>query len=171
MAVSGEKLDKYRGKLYSLERLKQLVNRWKQEGKTIVFTNGCFDLLHVGHIRALRHAKQLGDVLIVGVNSDSSVKSYKGAHLPIIPEEERLEVLSELECVDYLVLFDEPTVEKLLLALKPHIHAKGQDYTEETVPERDVVLSYGGKIAIVGDPKNHSTSWIIQKIQKMETES
>ncbi|RME75908.1 MAG: D-glycero-beta-D-manno-heptose 1-phosphate adenylyltransferase [Planctomycetota bacterium] len=161
------KADPFQGKLKSLEELKQLFSLWKKEGKTIVFTNGCFDLIHVGHIRSLRDAKSKGDILVVAVNSDSSVKQYKGSHLPVVPEMERLEVLSALEMVDYLLLFSQTTVKELLLELQPHIHAKGRDYTEKTVPERDAVLSYGGKIAIVGDPKDHSTTSLIEKIQNL----
>jgi rfaE bifunctional protein nucleotidyltransferase chain/domain len=131
-----------------------------------VMTNGCFDLLHVGHTRYLQGAKALADILLVAVNSDASVRSYKGPSLPINPENERLEVLASLECVDYVFLFSEPTVDDVLLRLKPHYHAKGSDYTEETVPERDTVLSYGGRIAITGDPKGHATRDIIARIRR-----
>ncbi len=151
-------------KLHSLESLKIIVARLKQEGKTIVFGNGCFDLLHVGHIRYLRESRALGDVLIVGLNSDSSVRGLKGPRRPLMPQEERAEILSALTAVDFIVIFDDPTVENLLLALQPHVHCKGTDYTEETVPERRIVLSYGGRVAIVGDPKDHSTRDFIQEI-------
>lgn len=144
----------------------QIVQRLKAEGKTVVMTNGCFDLLHVGHTRCLQGARQAGDVLVVAVNSDSSVRSYKGPGNPLNPEHERMEILASLECVDYVFPFSDPTVDKVLLRMKPHYHAKGSDYTEETVPERDTVLSYGGKIVITGDPKNHATSDIIARIRR-----
>jgi len=146
------------------EDLLRIVDRLKSRGKRIVLTNGCFDLLHVGHIRCLRGAKELGDVLIVAVNSDESMRKLKRAGRPIMPEGERVEILEALECVDYITLFSEEKVDRLLLALKPHVHAKGTDYTEETVPERDAVLSYGGEIAIVGDSKSHSTTELIRSI-------
>ncbi|MBW2121910.1 MAG: adenylyltransferase/cytidyltransferase family protein [Deltaproteobacteria bacterium] len=146
------------------EDLLKIVDRLKSRGKRIVLTNGCFDLLHVGHIRCLRGAKELGDVLIVAVNSDESMRKLKRAGRPIMPEGERVEILEALECVDYITLFSEEKVDRLLLALKPHVHAKGTDYTEETVPERGAVLSYCGEIAIVGDSKSHSTTELIRSI-------
>lgn len=149
----------------SLEEMADIVERLKAEGKEVVMTNGCFDLLHVGHIRCLQGARDAGDVLIVAVNSDSSVKSYKGPDQPVNPQEERMEVLAALECVDYVFLFSEPTVDSVLLRLKPHCHAKGSDYTQKTVPERETVLSYGGRIVITGDPKNHATRDIIARIR------
>lgn len=147
------------------EELARKVETLKRQGLRIVFTNGGFNLLHVGHIRSLRDAKRRGDILIVAVNSDSSLRSNKGDAYPVVPEDERLEILSELECVDFITVFSEPTVDKLLLRLKPHVHAKGTDYTIETVPERETVLSYGGEIAIVGDPKDHSSTQIINMIK------
>ena len=146
--------------------LQQHVENLKQQHKKIVFTNGGFNILHVGHIRSLQDAKQLGDVLVVAVNSDASLRRLKGVNYPVIPEDERLEVLAALECVDVLTLFSEPTVDSLLLKLKPHIHAKGTDYTKESVPERETVLSYGGEIAIVGDAKDHASSSIISRIRE-----
>ncbi|HET6980127.1 MAG TPA: adenylyltransferase/cytidyltransferase family protein [Pyrinomonadaceae bacterium] len=136
----------------------------KQSGARVVFANGCFDVLHVGHIRYLAGARALGDLLIVGVNSDEQVAIQKGAGRPVLPATERAEIVAALESVDYVTIFAEPTVEQLLLALKPDVHAKGTDYTTETVPERDVVRSYGGQVAIVGDPKDHSTSAIIARL-------
>jgi len=133
-------------------------------GSRIVLANGCFDVLHVGHIRYLAGARELGDLLIVGVNSDQQVAIQKGAGRPIMPALERAELLAALESVSYVTVFDEPTVEALLLALKPDVHAKGTDYTVNTVPEREVVKSYGGRIAIVGDPKDHSTSEILSRM-------
>jgi len=146
--------------------LLQQVENLKKQHKKIVFTNGGFNILHVGHIRSLQDAKQLGDVLVVAVNSDDSLRRLKGVNYPLIPEDERLEVLAALECVDVLTLFSEPTVDSLLLKLKPHIHAKGTDYTKESVPERETVLSYGGEIAIVGDAKDHASSSIISRIRE-----
>lgn len=136
----------------------------RQSGARIILANGCFDVLHVGHIRYLAGARALGDLLIVGVNSDEQVAIQKGAGRPVLPAAERAEIVAALESVDHVTIFDEPTVEQLLLALKPDVHAKGTDYTTETVPERDVVRSYGGQVAIVGDPKDHSTSAIIARL-------
>jgi D-glycero-beta-D-manno-heptose 1-phosphate adenylyltransferase len=133
----------------------------RRTGARIVLANGCFDVLHVGHVRYLQGAKELGDLLIVGINSDKQVARLKGAGRPIMGERERAEIVDSLEAVDLVTIFDEPTVESLLLSIKPEVHAKGTDYTEDTVPERQVVRSYGGRVAIVGDPKNHSTSQLL----------
>src|SRR5215467_9010689 len=138
----------------------------RESGARIVLANGCFDVLHVGHVRYLAGARQLGDILVVGINSDEQVAIQKGAGRPVLPAEERAEIVAALDPVTYVTIFDEPTVEQLLLALKPDVHAKGTDYTTETVPERDVVRSYGGQVAIVGDPKDHSTSEIIARDRK-----
>ena len=146
---------------------KDLIDRIasaRASGARIVLANGCFDVLHVGHIRYLAGARQLGDVLVVGINSDTQVAIQKGAGRPVLPANERAEIIAALESVTYVTIFDEPTVEQLLLALKPDVHAKGTDYTTESVPERDVVRSYGGQVAIVGDPKDHSTTEIITRI-------
>jgi rfaE bifunctional protein nucleotidyltransferase chain/domain len=151
-------------------KLVDIVNQLKSQGKRIVLTNGCFDLLHVGHIRCLKEAKAQGDVLIVAVNSDESMRNLKRRGRPIMPEEERIEILEALEYIDYIILFSEERVDRLLLMLKPDVHAKGTDYTEQTVPERDTVLSYGGRVAIVGDTKSHSTTDLIRSIAKMERE-
>jgi D-glycero-beta-D-manno-heptose 1-phosphate adenylyltransferase len=137
------------------------VQTARQNGAKIVLANGCFDVLHVGHIRYLQGAKAQGDLLVVGINSDLQVTVLKGPGRPIMADTERAEMVASIAAVDLVTVFDEPTVENLLLALRPDIHAKGTDYTEETVPERDVVRSYGGRVAIVGDPKNHSTSEIL----------
>jgi rfaE bifunctional protein nucleotidyltransferase chain/domain len=137
----------------------------RTKGLRIVLANGCFDILHAGHVRYLEGARALGDVLVVGINSDPQVARLKGAGRPILPERERAELVASLQAVDIVTIFDEPTVTELLLAIKPDVHAKGTDYTEETVPERDVVRSYGGRVAIVGDPKDHSTSEIIRRFQ------
>ena len=148
----------------SRDELMKRVESARDAGARIVFANGCFDVLHVGHVRYLAGARELGDVLVVGVNSDAQVAIQKGAGRPVMPASERAEIVDALEPVTYVTIFDEPTVEQLLLALKPDVHAKGTDYTTETVPERDVVRSYGGQVAIVGDPKNHSTSAIIARL-------
>lgn len=146
--------------------LRRIIEDRSAMGETVVFTNGAFDLFHVGHLRALSDARSRGDCLVVAVNSDSSVAAYKGPHLPIVPEEERVEILCGLACVDFVTLFGDTTVDNLLLQLKPQIHAKGRDYTEETVPERETVLSYGGTIAIVGDPKNHSSTNLRERLAR-----
>jgi rfaE bifunctional protein nucleotidyltransferase chain/domain len=144
--------------------LRERVNRARETGATVVLANGCFDVLHVGHVRYLQGAKALGDLLVVGVNSDEQVVALKGTGRPLMSELERAEIIAAVECVDLVTIFPEPTVEALLLSLKPDIHAKGTDYTEDTVPERDIVRSYGGRVAIVGDPKDHSTSELIERL-------
>jgi rfaE bifunctional protein nucleotidyltransferase chain/domain len=148
-----------------LDALAERLDALKADGKRIVMTNGTFDLLHVGHLRSLEDARSRGDVLVVAVNSDVSVRGYKGPNLPIQPEDERAELLAGLRCVDFITIFDELTVDNVLLKLKPHVHAKGTEYDPETVPEGPTVRSYGGEIAIVGDPKAHSTSWLIARIR------
>ena len=145
-----------------LRRLEDLPARLK--GKEIVLANGCFDILHVGHLRYLEHARALGDVLVVAINSDKSMRTIKDRGRPILPENERVSLVSALRCVDHIVLFDEPDVSRILDVLRPAIHAKGTDYTERSVPERDKVLAYGGEVRIAGDPKNHSTRDIIERI-------
>ena len=144
--------------------LAEKVSKLKSDGKRIVCANGCFDVLHVGHIRYLYGAREEGDVLIVAVNSDSSIAQLQKPNRPVMPEMERIEIVASLEMVDYVTLFDEPTVDSLLRKLKPHVQAKGTDYTRDNVPERETVLSYGGEIAIVGDPKDHSSTAIIEKM-------
>lgn len=151
-----------------LDELQSLVEALKAEGKRVVLTNGTFDLLHVGHLRSLRDARSRGDVLVVAVNSDASVQGYKGPGLPIQPEDERAELLAGLRCVDFVTIFSELTVDNVILKLKPHVHAKGTEYDPETVPEGPTVRSIGGEIAIVGDPKAHSTSWLIARIRGIE---
>src|SRR4026209_1229965 len=150
--------------ILSREDLGHRIAEARESGARIVLANGCFDVLHVGHIRYLAGARELGDILVVGINSDEQVAIQKGAGRPLLPAPERAEIVAALESVTYVTIFDEPTVEQLLLTLKPDVHAKGTDYTTETVPERDVVRSYGGQVAIVGDPKDHSTSAIIAKL-------
>jgi len=152
-------------KIFSRKELQQQVERWKKSGDRIVLANGCFDLLHVGHVRYLRAAKQLAPNarLIVAVNSDASARELKGAGRPRIPEAERAEVLAALGDVDAVVIFSEADVRNLVRELRPHFHAKGTDYTPETVPERDVVRQFGGEVVIVGDPKDHSASSLLRK--------
>lgn len=147
--------------------LNKLVNRvagMRSAGETIVLANGCFDLFHAGHLRYLMGAAELADRLIVAVNSDKQARRLKGEGRPFTNENERAEIVSGLRCVDLVTIFDEPTVEQMLVAIKPDFHAKGTDYTTETVPERDIVRSYGGTVAIVGDPKDHSSTEMIERI-------
>jgi rfaE bifunctional protein nucleotidyltransferase chain/domain len=148
----------------SRDELVERVAAAREAGARIVLANGCFDVLHVGHVRYLAGARELGDVLVVGINSDEQVALQKGDGRPMLPAAERAEIVAALESVSLVTIFSEPTVEELLLALKPDVHAKGTDYTTDTVPERDVVRSYGGQVAIVGDPKDHSTSAIIARL-------
>jgi len=150
--------------IVSRERLADLVRADRQAGRTIAFANGCFDLLHAGHIRYLQAASREADRLIVAVNDDA-VASKKGPGRPILSAPERAELVAALRGVDYVVIFPEPTVEPLLTLLKPDVHCKGTDYTFESVPERDTVLGYGGRIAIVGDPKDHSTRDLVARIR------
>lgn len=157
--------------ILSRSELVTRINADRRRGLRVVLANGCFDVLHVGHVRYLAGARELGDVLVVGVNSDAQVERLKGHGRPILPSTERAELVDALNSVTYVTVFDEPTVEDLLLALRPDIHAKGTDYTEETVPERDVVRSYGGRVAIVGDPKDHSTSAILARLGKGDLRS
>jgi len=152
----------------SREELIKTVAEARAAGLRIVLANGCFDVLHVGHIRYLAGARSEGDLLIVGVNSDEQVREQKGEGRPVLPAAQRAEIVAALESVNYVTVFDEPTVAELLLALKPDVHAKGTDYTVDTVPEREVVKSYGGRVAIVGDPKDHSTSKILSRMGENE---
>lgn len=136
----------------------------RRSGNKIVLANGCFDLLHAGHIRYLAGAKALGECLIVGINSDEQVRRIKGENRPFIAENERAEIVSAIRCVDIVTIFDEPTVEELIRAIRPDFHAKGTDYTTETVPEREIVRECGGQVAIVGDPKDHSSTDLIKLV-------
>ncbi len=151
-------------KLKTLPQLEALVARARRRGRRVVLANGCFDLVHVGHVRYLEDARSRGDLLIVGLNADRSVRRLKGPGRPLLPEAERAEILSAFACVDYVTVFGGPNVEPLLRRLRPDVHAKGSDYTPETVPERDVVLAYGGEIAIAGGPKVRSTSDIVRDV-------
>ncbi|MCS6815996.1 MAG: D-glycero-beta-D-manno-heptose 1-phosphate adenylyltransferase [Blastocatellia bacterium] len=155
-------------KIRSLDELRRDVAAARARGQRIVLANGCFDLLHVGHIRYLQAARRLGDLLIVGVNSDAAVRVLKGEGRPVLSAAERAEIIAALACVDYVVIFDDVTVVPLLEALRPDVHAKGTDYTPETVPEREVVLRYGGQVAIVGDEKCHSSRDLIARIRQAD---
>jgi rfaE bifunctional protein nucleotidyltransferase chain/domain len=149
-------------KIVDRQELRQRVADWRRAGDSITLANGCFDLLHVGHVRYLHAAKQLGGRLIVAINSDDSVRALKGEDRPLMPAEERAEILAALADVDAVVIFSEPDVRALVREIRPDIQAKGTDYTSATVPERDVVIECGGRVEIVGDPKNHSASEIIR---------
>jgi len=151
-------------KILSSEALKRRLDAHRKKGQRIVLTNGCFDLLHVGHTRYLSGAKAEGDVLVVAVNSDSGVRDLKGAGRPILPEKERAELVASLADVDYVLIFDEPNVEALLEFLRPDVHAKGTDYSLETVPERETAKRIGIRVAIVGDPKRHSTRALLSRL-------
>jgi rfaE bifunctional protein nucleotidyltransferase chain/domain len=153
-----------KSKIMSLEQLKAVTSQLRAAGKKIVFANGCFDLLHVGHIRYLQNARALGDCLVLGLNGDSGVAALKGAGRPLQCAPERAEILSSLHCVDYVLVFDDLTVDGILRELRPDIHAKGTDYTEDSVPEKDTVRAYGGRVAIAGDPKDHSSRDLIKTI-------
>lgn len=152
-------------KLIEKENLDKIIKKLKSENRKIVFTNGCFDILHAGHVRYLKESKKFGDILIVGLNSDISVKKIKGESRPINPEMDRAEVLAGLEAVNYIVLFDETSPVKLLEEIKPDIYTKGADYTVETLPEAKTVLSYGGKIEFIKFLEGRSTTKIIDKIK------
>ena len=153
------------GRVLSRSDAAAFAQRLRDAGKAVVFTNGVFDLIHPGHVRYLREARSLGDVLIVGVNADESVRRNKGEGRPVTRDDERAELVAALACVDAVTVFDEPTVERLIEAIRPDFHAKGTDYTTDTVPERETVRSYGGRIAIVGDPKDHSTRDLLARIR------
>jgi rfaE bifunctional protein nucleotidyltransferase chain/domain len=153
-------------KVFARDALREKLAEHRRAGQHIVFANGCFDSLHVGHIRYLEGASHEGDILVVGVNADSSVCNLKGPGRPILDENARMQLVAALRCVDYVVLFHEPNVEALLEVLRPDVHAKGTDYTAETVPERAVAARLGIRVAIVGDAKNHSTRQFLDDIRK-----
>lgn len=156
-----------RGKILSQNALERRLEEHRKRGRRIVLANGCFDLLHVGHIRYLEGARREGDVLVVGVNSDASERALKGNGRPILPAEARAELVAALEAVDYVVIFDELNVEALLTAFRPHVHAKGTDYTAESVPERELAARLGVRVAIVGDAKRHSTRELLTRLRKL----
>jgi rfaE bifunctional protein nucleotidyltransferase chain/domain len=154
-----------RQKILSREVLRQRLAEHRREGERIVLTNGCFDILHVGHVRYLEGARREGDVLVVAVNSDASERAIKGDGRPVLPQQARAELVAALGAVNYVVIFDEPNVEALLAELKPDVHAKGTDYTVETVPERETARRLGVRIAIVGDAKQHSTRDLLTRLR------
>ena len=142
----------------------RLAERLRADGKRIVLANGCFDLLHVGHVRYLAAARRLWDVLFVGINGDAAVTRLKGSGRPLMPATERVELLAALRAVDHVIVFDDDTADTLIAAVRPDVHAKGTDYTPDSVPERETVRACGGRVAIVGDPKDHSTSELIGRL-------
>ncbi len=160
------KQEHIREKVIDFDQLKSIGDKGREAGKKIVLANGCFDLIHVGHVRYLMGARALGDILVVALNSDLSVKKLKGHGRPHITEGERAEILCAFSCVDYVIIFSEPTVERIIRTLRPTFHAKGTDYTTNTVPEREIVKEVGGRVAIVGDPKDHSTTELLLGIKK-----
>ena len=155
-------------KIVSRGDLRQRVADWRRAGERVTLTNGCFDLLHVGHVRYLHAARELGGKLIVAVNADASVRALKGEGRPVMPAEERAEILASLADVDAVVIFPEKDVRAIIREIHPDFHAKGTDYTAETVPERDELEACGGRVVIVGDPKNHSATEIIRSRSRFE---
>jgi rfaE bifunctional protein nucleotidyltransferase chain/domain len=153
-------------KILSRDALLEAAARLRASGKSVVFANGAFDLIHVGHVRYLEAARAEGDWLVVGVNTDRSVRASKGPGRPVIPEQERAEIVAALACVDAVVLFDEDSPAGLISQLRPETHAKGTDYTAEAVPERAAVAAYGGRTVIVGDPKDHATTDVIARLRE-----
>jgi rfaE bifunctional protein nucleotidyltransferase chain/domain len=153
------------GQIIHDSELAALVAEDRKAGRTVAFANGCFDILHVGHVRYLAGAAAEGDRLIVAVNDDESVRGLKGAGRPVMPASARAEIVAAIRGVDYVVLFSEPSVDRLLTDIRPDVHCKGTDYTIETVPERETVRAYGGRIAIVGDPKDHSTRELLSRLE------
>jgi len=156
------------GKILTREQLQRRVGEWRRAGERVILTNGCFDLLHVGHVRYLRAAKQLGGRLVVGLNADDSVRALKGPGRPLMPAEERAEILAALADVDAIAIFSEPDVRALVREIRPDIHAKGTDYTAESVPERDTVVECGGRVVIVGDPKDRSATEFIGRLTRQD---
>jgi rfaE bifunctional protein nucleotidyltransferase chain/domain len=158
-------------KILSREALAAALEPRRARGERIVFTNGCFDILHVGHTRYLAQARALGDLLVVGLNSDSSVQGLKGPQRPLVPEDERAEMLAHLACVDYISLFDEQRPDALIEVVRPHVHVKGGDYCEEDLPEAPVVRRHGGRIVIVPLVEGRSTTNIIRRILEVYGET
>lgn len=152
-------------KQIALETLGTLAQQWHAENKQIVLTNGCFDLLHVGHLRYLEKARQMGDLLVVGVNSDESVRALKGAERPIMPQEARAELVAGLECVDYVVVFSEPNAVRLVETVRPHYYVKGGDYTEADLPEAEAVIKHEGFVVILPLEEGYSTTQIVERIR------
>lgn len=158
-------MSEHTDKIISREELHRHVEEWRKLGQHVILTNGCFDLLHVGHIRYLHAAKKLGGKVVVALNSDASVRVIKGQGRPLMNEQERAEILAALSDVDAVVIFPEPDVRAIIREIHPDIQAKGTDYTAESVPERDEVIAYGGRVAIVGDPKDHSTTEFLEQMR------
>ena len=152
-------------KIGSLEAIVDKTRAARAGGKTMALANGVFDLLHVGHVRYLQAARALADLLVVAVNSDASTRAYKGPGRPVVSQAERAELIAALACVDHVLVFDEGDVRQILKALKPDVHVKGTDYTEQTIPERDEVVAYGGRVAIAGDPKDHSSTEMLRRLK------
>jgi rfaE bifunctional protein nucleotidyltransferase chain/domain len=159
-------LPKTKNKIEDRDSLRRRVAEWRAAGDSITLANGCFDILHVGHIRYFRAAKELGGKLVVAVNADSTVRALKGEGRPRTPESERAEIIAALADVDAVIIFPEPDVRALIREIRPNVHAKGTDYTVDSVPERDVIKEVGGRVAIVGDPKDHSSTALIDKWKK-----
>ncbi len=155
-----------RKKILPLGEAQQRIAVHSQQGARVVLANGCFDILHVGHIRYLQGARREGDVLVVGINADAGVRALKGPGRPILAERARAELVAAVAAVDYVVIFQETNVKRLLEALRPHVHAKGTDYTAETVPEREIAARLGIQVAIVGDPKEHSTTDLFARVRE-----
>lgn len=151
-------------KIFSRDALKRQVEHWRTNGEAVTLANGCFDLFHVGHVRYLRAARKLGGRLVVAINSDESVRALKGEGRPLMPAEERAEIVAALADVDAVIIFAERDVRALVREIRPDVHAKGTDYTAESVPERDTVIECGGRVEIVGDPKDHSATEIIRNL-------
>jgi rfaE bifunctional protein nucleotidyltransferase chain/domain len=151
-------------RVLDLDGARRAAEAARRSGRRVVLANGCFDLLHVGHVRYLEEARALGDLLIVGVNGDAAVRRLKGPGRPLMPATERAEIIASLRAVDHVVIFDDDTADQLVAALRPAVHAKGTDYTAESVPERATVVAAGGRVAIAGDPKQHSTRDVIAEI-------
>jgi rfaE bifunctional protein nucleotidyltransferase chain/domain len=160
-----------RRKIVSRDDLKQLVSDWRAAGDRVTLANGCFDVLHVGHVRYLHAARDLGGKLVVAVNADDSVRELKGAGRPVMPAAERAEILASLSDVDAVVIFPEKDVRAIIREIGPDFHAKGTDYTEQSVPERDVVEACGGRVVIVGDPKDHSATDIIRARSRLGSQT
>jgi len=153
-------------KIVTRDQLRQRVAGWRSAGEKVTLANGCFDLLHVGHVRYLHAAKQLGGRLVVGINADDSVRGLKGPGRPLMPASERAEILAALQDVDAVVIFSEPDVRALIREIRPDVQAKGTDYTADSVPERDAMREHGGRVEIVGDPKDHSATELIKRAGK-----
>ena len=153
-------------KIGSLEAVHERVEATRRAGRTVALANGCFDVLHVGHVRYLEGARREADLLVVGVNGDDSVRRLKGPDRPVMPAGDRALLVAALRATDHVLVFEEDDVTRLLQTLRPDVHCKGTDYTEETVPEREVVRSYGGRVAIVGDPKDHDTRALLARIRE-----